>query len=563
MNSPPNYKYNDIKRCHWYDDNGRPYRRIHGGQGCFRPIHCTFAHPFEKELWEIAFDGGDPPLHLLADEERRLESHPEALQSNASVGTAISGIVAKGKQTSISLDPKLEDYGSTPALAFQPPPPLTPAPPLPDTTDEAPTSMDVPVAPHERSPELVPADENLKMWMRCVQLLSEAVTLHQKYLALDRELYDRGRLANIAPFCGLSESDRANLQAYMDSLESQRADKAKALNALVARLAEAKSDFWPIPSGKRTAMPGGEMKEAAEKLDSLEAPIVELRHTLATIQSDIHRILSAVPSDQEPGTEPTQDGTSVDQPQRRSAVPVVLPEEVEKIYDMLLEMEDRLSDLENDLLQHDNDMADEMNELITERIHILKLALPPPAPRRRQISQEQLRAMEALEQSIAVSEEQVAALTQDMAELSSHSEAVNAENANLKLENELLRKQIQMLRQRDEELDRMQGELRALNTAVSTYISTDAVPPLHVPSADELLQGVMPYLAQSVRTLINPYLLHHRGEIQECLRAQSAEVESQVTSKLVVTQQMVEAIHSWVNRLGGSGGAAAGPRTHA
>ncbi|KAI8986670.1 hypothetical protein BD414DRAFT_440026 [Trametes punicea] len=60
------------RRCHWFDSNGRPFKRLDGGLGCPRGPRCYFAHPTELEAWRNARPGGDPPLHYLTNDEYRL-----------------------------------------------------------------------------------------------------------------------------------------------------------------------------------------------------------------------------------------------------------------------------------------------------------------------------------------------------------------------------------------------------------------------------------------------------------------------------------------------------------
>ncbi|KAI0360433.1 hypothetical protein OH77DRAFT_1586044 [Trametes cingulata] len=71
-NIPGRKNYAPDKRCHWFDNNGRPLKRLDGGLGCPRRDRCFFAHPTEIEVWRNARPGGDPPLHHLTDDEYRL-----------------------------------------------------------------------------------------------------------------------------------------------------------------------------------------------------------------------------------------------------------------------------------------------------------------------------------------------------------------------------------------------------------------------------------------------------------------------------------------------------------
>ncbi|KAH9887220.1 hypothetical protein C8Q73DRAFT_656906 [Cubamyces lactineus] len=60
------------RRCHWFDSNGRPFKRRDGGLGCPREGRCYFAHPTDLETWRSARPSGDPPLQHLTNEEYRL-----------------------------------------------------------------------------------------------------------------------------------------------------------------------------------------------------------------------------------------------------------------------------------------------------------------------------------------------------------------------------------------------------------------------------------------------------------------------------------------------------------
>ncbi|KAI0777201.1 hypothetical protein BD413DRAFT_172001 [Trametes elegans] len=59
------------RRCHWFDNNGRPYHRLDGGLGCPRGPKCFFAHPTDLDLWRTARPGGEPPLRYLTEDECR------------------------------------------------------------------------------------------------------------------------------------------------------------------------------------------------------------------------------------------------------------------------------------------------------------------------------------------------------------------------------------------------------------------------------------------------------------------------------------------------------------
>ncbi|KAI0336699.1 hypothetical protein GY45DRAFT_1315304 [Cubamyces sp. BRFM 1775] len=60
------------RRCHWFDSNGRPFRRKDGGLGCPREDRCYFAHPTNLDIWRSARPSGDPPLQYLTNDEYRL-----------------------------------------------------------------------------------------------------------------------------------------------------------------------------------------------------------------------------------------------------------------------------------------------------------------------------------------------------------------------------------------------------------------------------------------------------------------------------------------------------------
>ncbi|KAM5530372.1 hypothetical protein V8D89_015958 [Ganoderma adspersum] len=64
--------FNPDRRCHWFDSNGRPYKRLDGGLGCPRSKVCYFAHPTDGEYWRNARPSGEPPLQHLTDDEYRL-----------------------------------------------------------------------------------------------------------------------------------------------------------------------------------------------------------------------------------------------------------------------------------------------------------------------------------------------------------------------------------------------------------------------------------------------------------------------------------------------------------
>ncbi|PIL27723.1 hypothetical protein GSI_10876 [Ganoderma sinense ZZ0214-1] len=64
--------FNPDRRCHWFDSNGRPYKRLDGGLGCPRSKVCYFAHPTDGEYWHNARPSGEPPIQHLTDDEYRL-----------------------------------------------------------------------------------------------------------------------------------------------------------------------------------------------------------------------------------------------------------------------------------------------------------------------------------------------------------------------------------------------------------------------------------------------------------------------------------------------------------
>ncbi|KAH9941136.1 uncharacterized protein BXZ73DRAFT_42156 [Epithele typhae] len=71
-NLPGRKPFNPDRRCHWFDNSGRPFKRLDGGIGCPRDMMCFFAHPSDGDKWRDARSAGEPPLHYLTDDEYRL-----------------------------------------------------------------------------------------------------------------------------------------------------------------------------------------------------------------------------------------------------------------------------------------------------------------------------------------------------------------------------------------------------------------------------------------------------------------------------------------------------------
>lgn len=92
----------------------------------------------------------------------------------------------------------------------------------------------------------------------------------------------------------------------------------------------------------------------------------------------------------------------------------------------------------------------------------------------------------------------------------------------------------------------MQAEMRALNAAVMAYISHSPNTQPANQTADTLAQQITPQIVKSIPELIAPELQTMRNQLQETLRIQQSESAKELSLKMSLTLQAVEAIRGLV-----------------
>lgn len=98
----------------------------------------------------------------------------------------------------------------------------------------------------------------------------------------------------------------------------------------------------------------------------------------------------------------------------------------------------------------------------------------------------------------------------------------------------------------------MQAEMRALNAAVMAYISHSPntqnanANTKAVPSVESIVQQITPQIVKSIPEFIAPELQAMRSHLQETLRIQQTESAKELSLKMSLTLQAVEAIRGLV-----------------
>lgn len=91
-------------------------------------------------------------------------------------------------------------------------------------------------------------------------------------------------------------------------------------------------------------------------------------------------------------------------------------------------------------------------------------------------------------------------------------------------------------------IDRMQAEMRALNAAVMAYISHSPNAQPANPNIDAIVQQIAPQIVKSIPEVIAPEIQTMRNQIQEALRIQQQEASKELSLKMSLTLQAVEAV---------------------
>ncbi|TFK86668.1 hypothetical protein K466DRAFT_492393 [Polyporus arcularius HHB13444] len=384
-------------------------------------------------------------------------------------------------------------------------------------------------------------EEKHKIWTSRIELLAAATRIHNDCRSMDNDIKDYRQLVESFSYSTLPAEDRTVIEGHLHTLQSQLGQKSDDLKKILTQLTAAK--FWPTHTHRQPPGSGQDNvnPEVAHQIQTLKGSVSQLHAMLQAVRTRWDQVLAQLQSD----------GNS-SQPNTFLAEAIV-PPELEKIRDTLTSIEERLGAMESEVTRPKEVFLEQVDAIVAENAQSIVLAstgnvhAQPPAPRAA-LTDEQLKMLQTLQHNAAVTGQQVNQLSAQVTQLATHNDQLKTESMQLQAENAQLRQQLEEMQtvqtsQGDsKKIDRMQAEMRALNAAVMAYISHSphAQPPS--PAADTLAEQITPQIIKSIPELIAPELQAMRNQLQESLRIQQTESAKELSLKMSLTLQAVEAI---------------------
>ncbi|KAI0747032.1 hypothetical protein C8Q80DRAFT_815112 [Daedaleopsis nitida] len=393
------------------------------------------------------------------------------------------------------------------------------------------------------------ADEKHKIWTSRIELLAAATRLHNDTRSMENDIKDYKQLVESFSYQALPADDRSVIEGHLHTLQGQMAQKLEELKKILTQLTNAK--FWPTHTHRQA--PALDQyngnPEVASQIQTVKESVLQL-----------HSMFQAVGTRWEQISTQLQSNGSSSQANTFLAEAIV-PAELEKIRDTLSSIENRLGTLESEIARPKEVILEQVDAIVAENVQAVVLAstgnvqAQPPAPRAA-LTDEQLRTLQVLQQNAAATGQQVARLSQEITQLAARNDQLQTENMQLQAENAQLRQQLEELQAApsssgdSQKIDRMQAEIRALNAAVMAYIShSPNIPPANanpVPNVDAIVQQITPQIVKSIPEMIGPELQTMRNQLQDSLRTQQSESAKELSLKMSLTLQAVEAIRGLV-----------------
>ncbi|RPD56964.1 hypothetical protein L227DRAFT_633021 [Lentinus tigrinus ALCF2SS1-6] len=385
------------------------------------------------------------------------------------------------------------------------------------------------------------SEEKHKIWTSRIELLAAATRIHNDCRTMDNDIKDYKQLVDSFSYGTLPAEDRTVIEGHLHTLQSQLGQKSDELKKILTQLTAAK--FWPTHTTKQPPGSGQETvnAEIASQIQTLKGSVSQLHTMLQAVRTRWDEVLAKLQSD----------GNSS---ANTFLAEAIVPTELEKIRDTLTSIEERLGSVENEVTRPKEVFLEQVDAIVAENAQSVILAstgnvhAQPPAPRAA-LTDEQLKMLQILQQNAAATAQQVNQLSKQVTQLAAHNDQLKTESMQLQGENAQLRQQLEEAKSSQgdsKKIDRMQAEMRALNAAVMAYISHSPNAAPANPTADTLAQQITPQIVKSIPELIAPELQAMRNQLQETLRIQQSESAKELSLKMSLTLQAVEAIRGLV-----------------
>ncbi|KAH8106783.1 hypothetical protein BXZ70DRAFT_1060887 [Cristinia sonorae] len=570
------------KRCHWYDDEGKP-RPNAGGQwaGCRRQGSCTFAHPGDSD-WPYADPVPPPPRRLLD----HYDDYPRSRTKAFSPPRRSPPPPPPRRPPSPPPPPRRARTRSPPPppRKSSPPRPRTPTgpsndsvrqrgrigpepattrtiiPPPPALPPKLANSSTMPVSSSSGPSKEPTREERMNAWVDRIKIMSDAVLARGEYLSLEKELHSCQRIAQSWSSIELPSEEKTRFTEHLTTLESQFESKKKELNTLIYRLID--TDFWPITPQNAAVSARGSIEELQSKVQDIYTTIQKMESL--RISPNEGTSPPKPPSQLEPQNagQPSKrrrvESEDVDMDTASTSVvqtpkPATTPD-LEALKDRVLELEDKISEIQNDLVQHDDHTRSEIQEEIEKKIEEYGISpagtVPQPPPQASTSRTTENQYYEVLQSEMRKTDVEIKYIAATLVEMVKGDNERDHKLATVQAENEQMKKEILLLQDMQAKsmkaLEDQRLQIDALKAAVTVYVSQSRPEPPPIPSIDEMFTSCRPQLIYAMRQEIQPVLEEMKHALEKLVETRNTEVCNVVLSKLASTLQTIETIAGWM-----------------
>ncbi|KAI0693286.1 hypothetical protein BC835DRAFT_1354408 [Cytidiella melzeri] len=444
------------------------------------------------------------------------------------------------------------------------PPPSTKPPPRPDTAAKDSQAL---------------RNEKMEVWVSRIKDMAGAVTARIDYLKNEQDLAGLRRIDQSRHMAEFSVETKRRLEKQREDTEARLMARREELNSVVWRLVD--DDFWPVPP----RLPS-EGNSSEEKFKEVRLTVWDLKDKVNQLSELIQHQAAHGPSVPNDTVQPkprlstlalpsqTPDAMEVDEPRptkrRRLSdeqLPVVVPrasdsskKDLDVLLDRLVILEGKISEIENEMVQYDQDLSVTVEEKIEDKLanmHLpsrLRLDNQGNMIDTGQPSSEVQSKLRELEAGFEQAGREIEEVATEVASILSHLANVDHETVRLAAENESMKQQLTIMLEKQQAMDEMlaaqKTEIKALNAALSAYISRppDPVPPPQLPDIRTMVEALRPSLMASVRENISPMLQGLRDQIEKILLDHTTELSKTVMTKLGVVLRTQNAIRDFMEQ---------------
>ncbi|KAI0093576.1 hypothetical protein BDY19DRAFT_1044921 [Irpex rosettiformis] len=465
-------------------------------------------------------------------------------------------------------------------------PTMKPAPIPSDAMPPPPVKPPVPPATTSIS------QDKFDQWLKRIKELSKAVSIRISFGKIGEEIDSLKRVTRSQKLGEFSDETQRRLKKQLEDAEARLSATQVELRACTYRLVD--SDFWPVPARPLTDTTHTQWSDEAFK--ELRISIMDLKHKVKEMEEVKLRLIKQ-------GTAVSKDNVKANSSASGSAVPAKQPEPMEvdeprptkrrrtseerdqpvqsaqhaavassisqtdfvpsKDFDVLLDrlitLEGKLSDVENEMFQFDHNISVAVDDRLEEKFGDLNIRTGSGSMGSNgdsgPIDTGQLTAkFHDFEVEFEQATGEIKELADTMAGMITNISRTQEEISLLMAENEMMKKTMIACEERqktsEEMLKEQQTEIKALNAALTAYISRppDPVPPPILPDLQMLTEALRPSIVASIREEIAPMLQNFHGDINQTLVDHTTEITGNVMAKLILVLKTQSAIQEFMER---------------